>query len=99
MIDRRRREHGTAVVFVTHEINPVLDLVDRVLYIAGGDHRIGPPGEVLTSRTLSELYRTPVDVLNVRGRVVVVGTPDEQGGCSHHDLTPESAVRPGGGVA
>ena len=43
MIDRRRREHDTAVVFVTHEINPVLDLVDRVLYIAAGGHRIGPP--------------------------------------------------------
>jgi zinc/manganese transport system ATP-binding protein len=96
MIDRRRREHDTAVVFVTHEINPVLDLVDRVLYIAGGGHRIGPPGEVLTSQTLSELYRTPVDVLNVRGRVVVVGTPDEPGGCSHHDLTPETARTAGG---
>jgi zinc/manganese transport system ATP-binding protein len=96
MIDRRRREHDTAVVFVTHEINPVLDLVDRVLYIAGGGHRIGPPDEVLTSETLSQLYRTPVDVLNVRGRVVVVGTPDEPGGCSHHDLTPETAGRPAG---
>jgi zinc/manganese transport system ATP-binding protein len=99
MIDRRRREHDTAVVFVTHEINPVLDLVDRVLYIANGGHRIGPPGEVLTSATLSELYRTPVDVLDVRGRVVVVGTPDEPGGCSHHDLIPGSASRPGGGGA
>ena len=85
MIDRRRREHGTAVVFVTHEINPVLDLVDRVLYIAGGSYRVGPPDEVLTSATLSELYRTPVDVLQVRGRIVVVGTPDEPAGCDHHD--------------
>ena len=97
MIDRRRHEHGTAVVFVTHEINPVLDLVDRVLYIAAGGHRIGPPAEVLTSETLSELYRTPVDVLNVRGRVVVVGTPDEPGGCTHHELTPEA--QPAGGAA
>jgi zinc/manganese transport system ATP-binding protein len=97
MIDRRRHEHDTAVVFVTHEINPVLDLVDRVLYVAAGGHRIGPPAEVLTSETLSELYRTPVDVLNVRGRVVVVGTPDEPGGCTHHELTPEA--QPAGGAA
>ncbi|WP_138760926.1 metal ABC transporter ATP-binding protein [Modestobacter altitudinis] len=97
MIDRRRHEHATAVVFVTHEINPVLDLVDRVLYIAAGGHRIGAPAEVLTSETLSELYRTPVDVLNVRGRVVVVGTPDEPGGCTHHELTPEA--QPAGGAA
>lgn len=31
LVDRRRREHGTAVVFVTHEIDPVLPLADRVL--------------------------------------------------------------------
>ena len=31
LVDRRRREHGTAVVFVTHEVGPVLPLADRVL--------------------------------------------------------------------
>ena len=86
MIDRRRREHRTGVVFVTHEINPVLDLVDRVLYIANGQHRLGTPAEVMNSATLSELYRTPVDVVTVRGRIVVVGTPDHAvGDCAHHD--------------
>ena len=33
--------------------------------------------EVLTTETLSRLYGTNVDVLRVRGRVVVVGVPDE----------------------
>ena len=36
-----RREHGTAVVFVTHEINPVLPFVDRVLYLVGGQWAVG----------------------------------------------------------
>ena len=90
MIDRRRREHGTAVVFVTHEINPVLGMVDRVLYIANGRHRLGPTAEVMTSRTLTELYGTPVDVLEVQGRLVVVGTPDQPGNCEHEDH-PHSA--------
>jgi zinc/manganese transport system ATP-binding protein len=86
MIDRRRREHRTGVVFVTHEINPVLELVDRVLYIANGQHRLGTPAEVMNSATLSDLYRTPVDVVTVRGRIVVVGTPDAAvGDCAHHD--------------
>lgn len=76
LIDRRRREHGTAVMFVTHEINPILPLVDRVLYLVGGKFRIGTPDEVMTSAVLSELYRTDVDVLRVRGRLVVVGTGD-----------------------
>nr|WP_081511436.1 metal ABC transporter ATP-binding protein [Nocardia donostiensis] len=76
LIDRRRREHGTAVLFVTHEINPVLPLVDRVLYLVDGKFRIGTPDEVMTSAVLSELYQTEVDVLRVRGRLVVVGTGD-----------------------
>jgi zinc/manganese transport system ATP-binding protein len=84
IIDRRRRERGTAVVFVTHEINPVLELVDRVLYIVDGRHRLGTPDEVMTSQNLSELYGTPVDVLQVRGRIVVVGAPDHPAGPSQH---------------
>ncbi|WP_329088889.1 ATP-binding cassette domain-containing protein [Actinomadura citrea] len=31
LVDRRRRDHGTAVVFVTHEIDPVLPFADRIL--------------------------------------------------------------------
>jgi zinc/manganese transport system ATP-binding protein len=73
LIDARRRAADTAVLFVTHEINPVLPLVDRVLYLVDGRFRIGPPAEVMTSEVLSELYRTEVDVLHVRGRLVVVG--------------------------
>jgi len=78
LLDAHRRESGTPVVFVTHDINPVLSMVDRVLYLAPGDWAIGTPDEVLTSEGLSKLYGTPVDVLRVRGRVVVVGTPDDQ---------------------
>jgi zinc/manganese transport system ATP-binding protein len=81
LIDERRRTAGTAVLFVTHEINPVLPLVDRVLYLVDGRFRIGPPEEVMTSEVLSELYRTQVDVLRVRGRLVVVGAEDHGEHC------------------
>ena len=57
---------GTAVLFVTHEINPVLDVVDRVLYLAPAGHRVGRPEEVLTSEALTALYGTRVDVLRQR---------------------------------
>jgi zinc/manganese transport system ATP-binding protein len=78
LLDARRRTVGTPVVFVTHDVNPVLHTVDRVLYLAPDRWAIGSPDEVLTSETLSRLYGTEVDVLRVRGRVVVVGTPDDQ---------------------
>lgn len=73
LIERRRREHDTAVLFVTHEINPVLPFCDRVLYLVDGRFEVGPTAEVMTSERLSRLYRTPVDVLHVRDRLVVVG--------------------------
>jgi zinc/manganese transport system ATP-binding protein len=76
LIDEKRRELDTAVVFVTHDVNPIIDMADRVLYLAGGQFRIGTPDEVLRSDVLSEMYGTPVDVIRSRGRVVVVGAPD-----------------------
>lgn len=80
LIDQRRRDHGTAVVFVTHEINPVLGLVDRVLYLVNGRARSGPAREVLTGPVLSELYGTPIEVVEVGGRMHVVGGTDD----AHH---------------
>ena len=79
LIDEKRRQLNTAVVFVTHDVNPILGMVDRVLYLAGGQFRIGTPDEVLRSDVLSDLYGTPVDVLRTRGRIVVVGAPDDFG--------------------
>lgn len=84
LIDRRRREHGSAVVFVTHDVNPVLGMVDRVLYLAGGRFRTGTPDEVLRSDVLTDLYGTPVDVIRSHGRIVVVGIPDAETH-RHHD--------------
>jgi zinc/manganese transport system ATP-binding protein len=91
LVDRRRREHGTAVLFVTHEINPVLPYVDRVLYLAGGRFRIGSVDEVLTSETLSELFDAPIEVVRVGGRILVAGIPDspEQAHHDHHLATTQ----------
>jgi zinc/manganese transport system ATP-binding protein len=88
LIDERRRATNTSVVFVTHEINPILPMVDRVLYLVGGRWAIGTPDEIMTSERLSDLYGTEVDVVRLRGRIVVVGAPDaahgEAGGDHHH---------------
>jgi zinc/manganese transport system ATP-binding protein len=90
LLDRRRREHGTAVLFVTHDINAVLDYVDQVLYLAAGQFRLGPPSEVLTSAGLSELYGAPVDVLRAQGRLIVVASTDPSAG--HHLSDDDNCV-------
>ncbi|NMO50044.1 ABC transporter ATP-binding protein [Actinoplanes sp. TBRC 11911] len=83
LVDQRRRTADTAVVFVTHEINPVLPYVDRVLYLAGGTFRVGSVDEVLNSATLSALYQTPVEVIRSGGRILVAGLPETIGQPGH----------------
>lgn len=68
----RLAAHPAAVVCVTHSINPVLDVVDRVLYIGPEGHVVGHVSEVMRSEVLSELYGTRVDVVEVDGRMVVL---------------------------
>ncbi len=80
LIDRRRRVAGTAVIVVTHEVNPILPYVDRVLYLVDGRSRIGTVEQVMTSETLSELYGADIDVVKVNKaggvRYVVIGEPE-----------------------
>jgi zinc/manganese transport system ATP-binding protein len=85
LIDRHRREAQAGVLLVTHDINPVLDRVDRILYLAGGRFTLGTPDEVLNSEVLSRLYGAPVYVLRAGDRLVVVGAPDAEAAHHHHD--------------
>ena len=78
LLDERRRNAGTPVVFVTHDVNPIIHVVDRVLYLGPDGGAIGAVDEVLNSETLTKLYGAEIDVLRVRGRVVVLGTPDAE---------------------
>jgi len=84
IIDRHRREHGTTVVYVTHEITPIADVVDQVLYVAAGRWAAGSPDTVLTTQSLSALYGTHIDVIRVHDHIVIVGG-DGAGACTHPD--------------
>jgi zinc/manganese transport system ATP-binding protein len=85
LMDEYRRATKAAVLFVTHDINPVLAYVDRVLYLVGGRAAIGTPQEILTSERLSELYGTAVDVLDIRGRVIVIAGEDGESVHAEHE--------------
>jgi zinc/manganese transport system ATP-binding protein len=87
------RARSLAVLLVGHDVNPLLPVVDRVLYLARGRVEIGPPEEVVTSATLSRLYGSEVDVVfDRRGRRFVVGLEDE---ATHpHPLNGPAAKQP-----
>jgi zinc/manganese transport system ATP-binding protein len=82
LVDRIRRRRDVTVLLVAHDVNPLLPYLDRVVYIAGGRVLAGPPEQVITDETLSELYESRVEVLRTSdGRLVVVGQPEAP---AHH---------------
>jgi zinc/manganese transport system ATP-binding protein len=88
LIARWRDKSGGTVVFVTHDVNPVLNASDRILALVGGRWAIGAPEKVLTTETMSNLYGAPVDVLRVHGRVIVLADTIDPGG-GHHEHARE----------
>ena len=86
LVRRVARDEGITVLFTAHELNPLLGAMDRVLYLGHGRAAIGGVEEVVTSEVLSRLYGTPIDVLRVDGRIVVVSGHGaiEAGAHRHH---------------
>ncbi len=73
-----------AVLLVAHDVNPLAPYLDRVVYLGGGRALAGPVDEVITSDTLSALYRAPIEVLRCSdGRLVVAGQPEAPHHHSH----------------
>ncbi len=72
LVARLGRERGMTVMLVAHDVNPLIRAMDRILYLAGGRSAIGTVDAIVNEDTLSRLYDRPVDVLRVRGRLIVV---------------------------
>jgi zinc/manganese transport system ATP-binding protein len=66
------RERGIAVMFSAHELNQLLGVLDRVLYLGGGHAALGTVEEVVTAPVLSRLYGTDIDVIRTDGHIFVV---------------------------
>jgi zinc/manganese transport system ATP-binding protein len=66
-----RRQH-LAVLISAHEINPLLPVMDQIVYLAAGRAVQGRTEDVITTEVLSRLYGHHVDVLDVHGRILVV---------------------------
>jgi zinc/manganese transport system ATP-binding protein len=67
-----QRELGIAVLFSAHELNPLLNALDRVLYLGNGVAALGTVDEVITKPVLSRLYGSPIEVMRINGRIFVM---------------------------
>jgi zinc/manganese transport system ATP-binding protein len=78
------KERNVTVLLITHNINPLLPVLDRVLYVANGRVVLGTPEEVLTSDSLTSLFGISVEVLrDSKGRLAIIGI--EETGMHDHD--------------
>ena len=78
LISEVARKRQLTVLLIAHDVNPLLQHIDQVLYVAHGRLALGKPADIITSETLSEIYSAPVEVLKDRlGRVFVVGLEEE----------------------
>jgi zinc/manganese transport system ATP-binding protein len=92
LLARIAREQQIAILISAHEMNPLLPVMDRIVYLASGRAASGTTGEVVRSDVLTELYGHHVDVLRIHGRVLVVaGTADDAQAAIEH-------TRPAAGV-
>lgn len=72
LVRRVQQELGITVLFSAHELNPLLNALDRVLYLGNGTAALGTVDEVITKPVLSRLYGSPIDVMRVNGRIFVM---------------------------
>ncbi len=89
LLARITGELGIGVLISAHEMNPLLPVMDRIVYIAGGRAASGSTEQVVRADVLSALYGHHVDVLNVHGRVLVVaGAGDDDDLHGHEGVFP-----------
>jgi zinc/manganese transport system ATP-binding protein len=92
LLARLASEQEIGVLISAHEMNPLLPVLDRIVYLAAGRAASGSPREVIRSEVLSELYGHHVDVLHVHGRVIVVAGALGDGLRGHDIGLPDAAV-------
>jgi zinc/manganese transport system ATP-binding protein len=87
LLARIAAEQRIAILLSAHDINPLLPVMDRVVYLADGRAASGTTDQVVRTDTLSQLYGHHVEVIHVQGRVLVVSGAEHQ---AHHagDVDP-----------
>ncbi len=88
LLDRIADEQHIAVLLSAHEMNPLLPVMDRIVYLAGGRAASGTTNEVVRDEVLSALYGYEVHVHTLHGRILVVAGPMEESA-----LPPDSNLR------
>ncbi len=66
------RERNITVLFSAHELNQLVTVLDRVLYLGDRHAALGTVDEVVTTPMLSKLYGTAIEVVRAGGHIFVL---------------------------
>ena len=78
LLRRLSARYATAILLSAHDMNPLLPVMDRIVYLANGCAVSGKADEVVRTEVLSRLYGYHVDVVRVHGRVVVIAAHEPE---------------------
>lgn len=62
----------TAILLSAHDMNPLLSVTDRIVYLAHGRAASGSTNAIVRSEVLSQLYGYHIDVVRMHGRILVL---------------------------
>jgi zinc/manganese transport system ATP-binding protein len=72
LINVIRKELNITILLTAHDFNPLLEYMNRLIYLAIGKAAIGTIDEIVTSSKLSWLYNSPIEVIRHQNRLFVI---------------------------
>lgn len=86
LLEKIKHSLNVTILFTAHDPNPLLDIMNRVLYFANGKAAIGATNEIITSAVLSAMYGTQIEVARIKERLFVLSDTQQNvlGEVRHH---------------
>ena len=72
LVRRFARDRNITVLFSAHELNQLIGVLDRVLYLGNCHAALGTVAEVVTAPVLSQLYGADINVVHADGHIFVL---------------------------
>ena len=77
LLQRLSTTQQVTILLSAHDMNPLLRVMDRIVYLARGRAASGRADDVVRTEVLTALYGYHIDVVRVHGRVIVVAAEGE----------------------
>lgn len=71
LIKHIQSQQKLTVLLSTHDLNPLVNIIDQVLCLGNKTAILGKAEEVITSEILTDLYQTPMQVIKAENRIFV----------------------------